>query len=390
MLASGRSAWLQLPPAAEHSLYVAATIGARSFSAGLTHDSAKSLRLRHRSPPSTLTGTCDGGVLSTRAVTGGELPRFPAASRACTTTCCVPSSAWRVLTVICPAPFGHGASLENAVSVAMKHARPSAPASPRLVIALASCTPTLSRASYRSGCSPPTHAPSASGVPELMAATGGCTSVILKSASSVLMKFLPLDKHTVRPWQMTRWTICVAPAGSNCASMTLFCLVEARRSSSGRLLCRQRPVRSSRGVLRSRSISLGLPFASTAYSSTPKRQSARPICPCQRNHVMTVPGGAVIVAIERASRFTTPRRCTFAVTSPCSPGSSGLQARLIRIPRVAKTSNAVDALFSLSDWHAATANSPPIVVAAHTSITVSAAHVALVIAASVLRIVFPL
>jgi hypothetical protein len=111
--------------------------------------------------------------------------------------------------------------------------------------------------------------------------------------------------------------------------------------------------------------------------------------PCQRNHVMTVPGGAVIVAIEYAPRFTTPGRSTLAVTSPRSPGPTGLQARLIRIPRVTKSWNALVALFSLSDWHAATANSAPIAVVAVTSITASPVQVALVIAASVLRIVVP-
>jgi hypothetical protein len=185
MLASVRSAWLQLPPAAAHSLYVAATIGARSSSGGLTQDSAKSLRLRHCSSPSTLTGTCGGGVLSILAVTGAESPRFPAASRGCTRRGCDPSSRSSVFTVIWPPPFGQGAGIANASSVAIAHGRTSEPAPPLLAIAVARRTPTLSPASYRSGWSPLTHAPIASGVSGLMAATGASTSAIVKSASSV-------------------------------------------------------------------------------------------------------------------------------------------------------------------------------------------------------------
>ena len=84
---------LQPPPAAGHSLYAAATIGARSVSGGFVHVSAKLLLLRHcvaavdrRRPPG------PARVLSMRSRRPAPTsPRFPAVSCAWTTSCCVPS-----------------------------------------------------------------------------------------------------------------------------------------------------------------------------------------------------------------------------------------------------------------------------------------------------------
>ena len=61
-----------------------------------------------------------------------------------------------------------------------------------------------------------------------------------------------------------------------------------------------------------------------------------------------VPAGALIVASASAPRATRPRSTTLAVISPRSPGPSGLHARLIFIPRVAKSLNACVLKFNRS------------------------------------------
>ena len=88
--------------------YRLAVIGARSPSSGLAHATSKSLRLRQTSPPSIVTGTAPGAVLSTRTVVGtthqGSRPhlRLAPPSAGC------PRRVEAVSTVIEPRPFGQG------------------------------------------------------------------------------------------------------------------------------------------------------------------------------------------------------------------------------------------------------------------------------------------
>jgi hypothetical protein len=63
--------------------------------------------------------------------------------------------------------------------------------------------------------------------------------------------------------------------------------------------------------------------------------------PAQRNRVNVVPAGAAIVAIDVAPRGTLRDCTTLAVISPRMPGPSGSHARVVVMPRVAKSSNAV-------------------------------------------------
>ena len=63
-----------------------------------------------------------------------------------------------------------------------------------------------------------------------------------------------------------------------------------------------------------------------------------------------VPFGADNATIATAPRATVPRRVEFAVTRPRSPGPSGLQARRIVIPLVAKSLNAVVAVTAVARY----------------------------------------
>ena len=71
-----------------------------------------------------------------------------------------------------------------------------------------------------------------------------------------------------------------------------------------------------------------------------------------------VPPGAEMATIATEPRGTLPRPVEFAVTSPRIPGPSGLQARRIVMPRVAKSLNAVVLKLTRSAWQLATVNSP--------------------------------
>src|SRR5215211_1036677 len=141
------SPWLQLPAPAEHSLYAAAAIGARSLSIGFVHVRAKLLLLRHWSPPSTDVSTRAGAELSIRAVTGAESPMFPAVSCARTTSACVPSVRLVVSTLMLPGPLGQGTPAANAPSgVATTQGRRSPPPDCAPATAVACRMPTLSSA----------------------------------------------------------------------------------------------------------------------------------------------------------------------------------------------------------------------------------------------------
>jgi hypothetical protein len=94
----------------------------------------------------------------------------------------------------------------------------------------------------------------------------------------------------------------------------------------------------------------------SAYNCSAYRQSRRRAEPAQRNVVKCVPFGAEKATIATEPRGTVPPLVTLAVTSPRMPGPSGVQARRIVIPLVAKSLNAVVLKLVRSAWQLATVN----------------------------------
>jgi hypothetical protein len=104
--------------------------------------------------------------------------------------------------------------------------------------------------------------------------------------------------------------------------------------------------------------------------------------------VKLVPSGAVILTSADVPCGTGRFWGMFIVMMPREDSPSRPHARRIFIPRVTLSfANALVLKFRGSAMQLATVNPPPIAGPAPTSITVSAAHVALAIAASFLRII---